>query len=58
MSRSRSTHLAMTNSRWQMSKSTIDCHIFALALTILEILQFKMFDLQKVGQGHGVQILK
>ena len=28
---------------------------FALALTVSEILPFKIVDLEKVGQGHGVQ---
>ena len=32
--------------------------IFALALTVSEILTFQMFDLLKVGQGHGVQFLQ
>ena len=35
-----------------MQKSTRDCHaLFALAFSVLEILTFKIFDLQKVGQG-------
>ena len=44
------------NIHWQISKSlkVIRC-IFALALTISVILQFEDFDLQKVGQGHGVK---
>ena len=28
---------------------------FSLALTVFEILTFEIFDLEKVGQGHGVQ---
>ena len=32
-------------------------HIFALALTVSGILRFKIFDLLKVGQGHGAQYL-
>ena len=27
-----------------------------LALTVSEIVTFKIFNLQKVGQGHGVQL--
>ena len=29
---------------------------FALALTVSEKLSFKIFDLQKVGQAHGVKL--
>ena len=29
--------------------------VFALALTVFEILTFEIFDLEKVGQSHGVQ---
>ena len=29
-------------------------HMFALALTVSEILKFHIFDLEKVGQGHFV----
>ena len=32
--------------------------IFALALTILEIHKIFIFDLQNVGQGHGVQFVQ
>ena len=32
--------------------------IFALALTISEILAFQIFDLEKLGQGQGVQFLQ
>ena len=28
---------------------------FALALIISDILAFQMFDLPKVGQGHGIK---
>ena len=39
-----------------MSKSAkVNRRILALALTVLEILTFGIFYLQKVGQGHGVQ---
>ena len=44
--------------RRQMSKSARDPHIFALALTVSEIFTFKIVDLHKVGQGHGVQFLR
>ena len=30
--------------------------MFALAFSFSRILQFQMFDLDKVGQGHWVQI--
>ena len=37
-------------------KSFRECFEFvALALTVSEILTFKMFDLQTVDQGHGVK---
>ena len=36
------------------STNVISC-IFALALTVFEILTFEIFDLEKVGQGHRVQ---
>ena len=41
--------------RLQIAKSikVVQC-IFLLALTISEILTFQMFDLLKLGQGHGV----
>ena len=42
---------------WQMSKS-IQVVLFALALTVFEILTFKIFALQKVGQGQGLQFLQ
>ena len=43
--------------RWQISKSIkVVRSIFALALTFSEMLTFQMFNLQKVGQGHGVQL--
>ena len=29
---------------------------FELALTVSDILTFQMFELQKVGQGHGIYI--
>ena len=29
---------------------------FILPLTVSEILTFQIFDLQKIGQGHGVQL--
>ena len=40
---------------WQMSKSikVVRC-IVALEITVSEIVTFKVFDLQKVGQAHGV----
>ena len=42
--------------RWQISTciNFIFGH-FSLALTVFEILIFEIFDLEKVGQGHGVQ---
>ena len=40
--------------RWQILKTTTVC-AFVLALTISQILIFKIVDLQKVGRGHGVQ---
>ena len=43
--------------RWQISKSIkVVSRIFALALTVNEILTFEIFGLEKVGQGHGVQL--
>ena len=38
-----------------MSKSTKESHIFALALTVSEIIKFTIIDLQKVGKSHEVQ---
>ena len=42
--------------RWQISTciKVTGC-IFALDLTISEILTYKMFDLENLGQGHRVQ---
>ena len=52
---SQSTIFAMTpfgNNCQSLHKTS---NMFSLALTVLEILF--IFDLQKVGQGHGVQFL-
>ena len=38
-----------------MANIIVTPNIFALALTISEILIVKIFDHQDVGQGHGVQ---
>ena len=44
---------------WQMSVSIKMClRIFAPALTVSDLLTFKMFDLEKVGQHQGVQLLQ
>ena len=45
--------------QWYHSLANIKCIkvilcIFALALTISDVLTFTNFDLQKVGQDHGV----
>ena len=40
----------------EMDKSHIT--YFALALVVLEILTFKIFDLQKAGQGREVILLE
>ena len=43
------------NIRCQISKCTkVDACIFALGLTVSEILAFQIFDLHMVGQGHRV----
>ena len=41
--------------RWQISESTkVVIYVYAQALTDSEIVTFQVFELQKVGQGHGV----
>ena len=41
---------------WQISKSTkVVPYMFALALTVSDILTFHIFYIQQVGQSHGVQ---
>ena len=44
---------------WQILESiNVISHIFATALTVSEILSFKMFDRKNLGQGHIVQQLQ
>ena len=43
-----------------MEKSTsikVIIRMFALSLTVSEILPFQMFDLENLGQGHRVHLL-
>ena len=43
--------------RCQISTSTkVAVSIFALLLTVFEILTFQMFDLENLGQGHRVKV--
>ena len=42
--------------RWQISTCmNFMLEHFSLAVTVFEIFIFEIFDLEKVGQGHGVQ---
>ena len=54
-SRSRNTIFAKTSYDGKCQNLQKTLNIFALAFTVSEILKFKMFDLQKVGQGYVVQ---
>ena len=40
---------------WQISLSKKALHIFALAFIIFQILAFKMFYLENLGEDRGVQ---
>ena len=40
---------------YQQSIKDESC-IFVLALTVNEILTFEIFNLKKIGQGHGLQL--
>ena len=51
---SRSTIFAMTTFDGICQYLEMSPNIFAQALTVSEILTFKMFDLQTVGQGHEI----
>ena len=55
-STSRSTISEWCNSIAKVKIYTILPHVFAVALSVSDILQFKTFYLQKVGQVHGVQL--
>ena len=45
-----------------MAKKSISikviCYIYMLARTISEILTIEIFDLEKVGHGHGILLLQ
>ena len=49
-----STIFAMIPFDGQLSKSTKDANIFALALTVSDILICLIFNLLKLGEGKGV----
>ena len=42
--------------RWQIRDILSDDNrMFALSLTVFEILVYQMFDIESLGQGHRVQ---
>ena len=53
--RSSSTTFAVLPFGGEYKPIKITARIFMLALTDPEIIRFEMFDLENLGQGHGVQ---